>query len=225
MKTLHIALGIVATVGFFASVAGVIFLATYLDRQHSRNALKPYAQLRGWREVPLGTGSLMSNGPPPWWKRLLWGHAGVSVGGTWKAMPAELGMTRASKNQRATVVAIGCIQPRVGIGQILVMDRNDNAFREYQRVSTSEEPYPAQSAEFIRHFRIWGSAHDVSGMFTPEIEKAILAFPGQINKVSFDGRVVMVTWLDLEKNPAVIDAALDLAASLCLKVRTGAAGG
>ena len=219
MNSLHIAIGIGAGIATIASAIGALFLVQYLDRQHSRNALKPYAQLRDWKEVPLGTKSLMRYASSPTWMRFFWGHAGISVGGTWKGMPAELSITRVYRYQTATAVAVGCTRPREGMGPVVVTDRKDLALKYYGSDREPAEPYPTQSAEFVQRFRIWGNAPDVASMFTPDIQRAVLAFPGQINNVSFDGKVAKATWLGLEQDPTVIDLALDLAANLCLEAR------
>ena len=71
---------------------------------------------------------------------------------------------------------------------------------------------PTQRSELGRRFRLSGEDQDLHAIFSPAVEQAILRFPCRIQKVMFDGKAASVSWYGRVEDPAIVDAALDLAA-------------
>jgi hypothetical protein len=217
MQSLSLATGIIAAIATIAATVGAVVFVQYLTRQHSRKTLQPYAELRGWKEVPAGVKSLMPYGDSAW-KRALWGHASVSVAGNWKGAKAELAMTRVYKGRSATVVAVACGQMTLSpLGPVSIMAKGDVSFQYYAEQLKRDDLGRLQTSALGQRFDFLGKATDVIALITPEIEHSLESFAGQINNVSYDGKTVSVTWLGFEQDPARIDAALEVASALCVQ--------
>jgi hypothetical protein len=216
---IDIVMGIVALVGISAATVVALRVVSRLDRERSRRALQPYVQLRGWMEVAPGQASSRPSGRSQW-MRTFGGHASVSIAGAWKGLRAELAMTRVYRNRRATAVYLACDGGVGGRGSVSLLARDDLANRYYPRDDRSAGAEAVWTAEFNRLFRPQGSARDLSTIFVSDIERDLLSFPRRLSSVHFDGSIVTVTWLEFERDPLVIDAALDIAASICLRART-----
>jgi hypothetical protein len=217
MQSLSLTIGIGGVIATIAVTVGALVLVQYLTRQHSRKTLQPYADLRGWREVPEGVKSLMAYGDSSW-KRTLWGHAGVSVAGEWNGARAELAMTRVYKGRSATVVAVACSQTTPSglppLGPVSIMAKGDVSFQYYTEQLKRDDLGWLQTSALGQRFDFLGRATDVLALITPEIEHSLVSFAGQINNASYDGETASVTWLGFERDPARIDAALEVASAL-----------
>jgi hypothetical protein len=206
MGSLSLVVGIGGLIATIAVTVGAVVLVQYLVRGHSRNALQPYADLRGWREVPKGVRSLMAAG------------AGASVAGEWNGARAELAMTRVYKGRTATVVAVACSQTTPSglppLGPVSIMAKGDVSFQYYRAQLNRVDLGWLQTSALGQRFDFAGKATDVLALITPGIADSLLSFPGQINNASYDGEAASVTWLGFERDPARIDAALAVATAL-----------
>jgi len=217
MQSLSLATGIIGAIATIAVAVGAVLFVQYLTRQQSSTNFQPYAELRGWKVVPVGVESLMPYGDSAW-KRALWGHAGLSVAGDWKGAKAELAMTRVYKGRSATVVAVACGQLTPSrLGPVSIMAKGDVSFQYYVEQLRRDDLGRLQTSALGQRFDFLGKATDVMALITPEIEHSLVSFAGQINNVSYDGKAVSVTWLGFEQDPARIDAALDVASALCVQ--------
>jgi hypothetical protein len=127
------------------------------------------------------------------------------------------------KNRDATTVVVECAHAIVGLRAVSATDRNDPLYR----LTGGKETLRAQPTALDQRFRLSGQEGDLRAIFVPDIERAILGFPGNLYSVSFYGRIASVIWIGYEQNPSIVDAALDLAASICRQVdaATTASGG
>jgi len=208
--------------GFFTLALGGPLFALWLARARSRRLLLPLARSRGWQEVTHDGESLLPNLSSSW-KRLLSMQA--SAYGTWQGLRAEFTATHVYKNRDATTVTVECAHPDVRLGPVSATDRNDPRYRDYHQFTGESETIPAQSSALLQRFRLWGEESDLRRIFVPDIERAILEFPGNLYSVSFYGRIASLVWIGYEKDPAIVDAALDLAASICRQVDVNIAPG
>lgn len=219
MTSLEAVLSIVGGAGFLALGLGLPLLVLRLARARSRKALLPLAELRGWHEVRRDGESLLPS-LSSWWKRLLSTQA--SACGTWRGLRAELATCQAYKNRDATMAVVECPRLSVAPGPVSAADRSDPLYRDYHLLTGETETVPAQASALVQRFRLSGQAGDVGAIFAPNIERAMLQFPAKLYSVAFHGRTASVVWLGYEKSPAIADAALDLAASICRQVEARA---
>jgi hypothetical protein len=201
MNTFQLVVGIGLLAVLLAVAVGLLPRLAGRERERSRQALLALARLRGWQEVATGGESLL-----PWRKSSWTRHA--SARGNWQGLRAELVITRVHKNRDATMVVVDCGRGDPGRGQVMA---TDPAFEYAQGAAAG----PEQPTELGRRFRLLGQPTDLRAIFSNWIERAILEFPGHIHAVGYDGRLASVTWFGYEKDPAVVDVALDLAVGLC----------
>lgn len=213
MDSLDFAVGIGGLIATIAVTVGAVVLVQHLVRRHSRNALQPYADLRGWSEVPKGVKSLMAYG------------TGATVAGNWNGARAELAMTRVYKGRTATVVAVACSQTtRSGVpplGPVSIMAKGDVSFQYYKQQFKRDDLGWLHTSALGQRFDFAGKTTDVLALITPEIAQLLVSFPGQINNASYDGAAASLTWLGFERDPARIDAALEVASALRVQAAVG----
>ena len=213
MDSLDLAVGIGGLIATIAFTVGAVVLVQYLVRRHSGNALQPFADLRGWSELPKGAKSLMAYG------------TGASVVGNWNGARAELAMTRVYKGRTATVVAVACSHTtRSGLpplGPVSIMAKGDVSFQYYEQQFKRDDLGWLQTSAISQRFDFGGMATDVLALITPEIAQSLVSFPGQINNASYDGEAASLTWLGFERDPARIDAALEVASALSVQAAVG----
>jgi hypothetical protein len=178
-------------------------------------SILPLARLRGWQEVTRDGESLLPYFSSSW-KRLLSTQA--SAYGTWQGLRAEFTASFVYKNRDATTATVECTHPVVGLGPLAATDRDDPRYRDYHLISGETETIPVQPTALLQRFRLSGQERDLRAVFVPGIERAVLDFPGKLYSVSFHGNSASVVWIGHEKNPSIVDAALDLAASICHQV-------
>jgi hypothetical protein len=153
----------------------------------------------------------------PWTKSAWTRHA--SALGTWKGLRAELVITRVYKNRDATMAVVACAPGRGVSRPVVATDPAD----DYAQGAPAG---PEQPTELGRRFRLLGLPADLRTVFSPDVERAILDFPGQIRSVACDGKMASVTWIGYEPKSTVVDLAFDLAVRLCQQAAapTDAAG-
>lgn len=196
---------------FLGSLA-LVALVTRSGRKRSLRALLPYASLRGWRNVIRASESIV-----PWTKPGSLQTSGVNVAGTWKGRRAEIVTFELSDaRQDWTMAAVECTRVPHGLGWVAAMDPT-------YLFATGREAGPTQRSELGRRFRLSGEDQDLQTIFSPEVEQAILGFPRRINQVMFNAKTASVTWYGQEGDPAIIDAALDLAVVICSQVEAAPA--
>jgi hypothetical protein len=209
VDSLDFAVGIGGLIATIMVAVGVVVLVQYLVRRHSHNALQPYADLRGWSEVPKGGKSLIAHG------------VGAGVAGEWNGARAELVMTRVYKGRTATVVAVASSQTTPSglppLGPVSIMAKGDVSFQYYKAQFKRADLGLLQTSALGQRFGFLGKASDVLALITPEIAQSLVSFAGQINNAGYDGEAASVTWLGFERDPARIDAALEVAGALSLQ--------
>jgi len=199
------------TVWMWANFLGCLALVTLVIRSYrrrSREALVPYASLRGWQKVPHSSESIV-----PWTKpQKLWA-TNANVGGIWKGLRAEIVNFHRGEHdaEDRTMAAVACAHVPQGLGWVSAMDAKFT-------FATGRNAGSTQRSELGRRFRLAGEDRDLQAIFTPNVEKAILDFPGRIHQVMFDGKAASVTWYGREEASAIIDAALDLAVIITRQV-------
>jgi len=97
------------------------------------------------------------------------------------------------------------------------MAKGDVSFQYYKQQLRRDDLGSLQTSALGQKFDFLGNATDVLALMTPDIAQSLVAFPGQINNVGYDGATANVTWLGFERDPARIDAALDIAGALCFQ--------
>jgi hypothetical protein len=209
MDSLDLAIGIGGLIATTAVAVGAVVLVQSLVRAHSGNALQPYADLRGWTAVPKGVRPLVAHG------------AGAGVAGEWNGARAELAMTRVYKGRTATVAAVACSPTTPAslppLGPVEVMAKGDVSFQYYRQQFNRVDLGWLQTSALGQRFGFLGKATDVLALITPEIAQSLVSFPGQINNATYDGQTASVTWLGFERDPARIDAALEVAGALSVQ--------
>jgi hypothetical protein len=220
MNVLEFLLYVATGIGFMVLALGAPLVALRLARGRSRKSILPLAQLRGWQMVTRDGESLLPYFSSSW-KRLLSTQA--SAYGTWQGLRAEFTAAFVYKNRDATTATVECAQAMVGLGPLAATDRGDPRCRGYHLVTGETETIPVQPSGLLQRFRLSGQERDLRLVFVPEVERAVLSFPGKLYSVSFYGNTASVVWIGHEKNPAIADAALDLAASICHRVDAAAA--
>jgi len=215
---LYIALGTV----FMALALAAPLFAQRLSHRRSQRAILPLAQLRGWPELTRDRESLQPYLASAW-NRLL--SSETSAQGTWQGLRAEFGTTQVYLKRNATTAVVECPRLPMGLGPVSATNRNDPHYRGYQKYIGEAETLRAEPTALDQRFRLSGQERDLRVLFVPDIERAILEFPINLYSVSFYGRIASVVWIGYEKNPAIVDAALDLATSICRQVDSATTSG
>jgi len=201
-------------VWIWAVFLGSLTLVALMMQSHrgsSSQALLPYPSLRGWQNVIRASESIV-----PWTKpQGLW-TSGSNVAGIWKGRRAEIASFDLHEAHLRTMAAVACAQVPPGLGWVTAMDPK-------YPYATGKKAGSTQRSQLGQRFLMSGEDRDLAAIFSADVEKAILGFPSRINQIMFDGNAISVTWYGCEEDPAVVDAALDLAVVIAHQVETAAA--